>query len=517
MPLSMNWVDALVAMIEGGTLLYKVNMWRLLPVLCRRTNDACKRVLQGMLPYQRGHCINIINTLRLHSRCLDTSVMGSGKTYTACFVAKQLNVDLVVFGPPLTRNGWADAARHIGITDRLEFHSYSEFQRKAKPYLAEITIGDEKRYTATTEWTDRITTRSTLLAFDESHNLKNNTMRTSCAVALSQSVIDAGGKVLLLTATPYDKVEQIVNVARLLVIVRRSPLIMHIPATGQRIMIGMADLIHYCTRLTGEPIRYNEHGSADKLTKTLVTKHIKPRLFVEMKPPPKLYNASVANYFCRVESQNSIELLRDGVNRLHAGISMTQSADPAVRAAALGVITQALQMIEKGKVEIFVRIAYNKLTTDLSSKVIIMLNYIEPLKEIQAHLGWINPLVIYGQTKQADRDAALAKFQSQSLAHRLLITNVNMTSTGINLDDREGDRPRLMLVSPSYKTINLHQAIGRTDRVTTRSEPVSKYIYARDTSTELRLLDSLAKKSAVIRSSLQGRVKFPGDHDVEYE
>lgn len=515
-----DWTTALVALMESSEVfISRRNIARIMSALCKRTRDVVAKLTPGLLPHQRGHVYSLLSTLRTYRRCLDTSVMGAGKTYTTLYVAKKLNKKVVVFGPTMTDVGWQEAVKWSGLSpDDVEFFPYSVCQRKVVPYINCIVDQDRtKHYSANSQWRQKAK-NGVLLVLDESQNLKNKTDRTDCAVALCKAVMNEKNSALLcLSATPFDKVEHTVNLMRVMGVVQAERLATMNIGTRELILEGLLELINYCRYVNPNVlVRYNHYKPAHAIAHSLVVDYIKPKLFHSMVPPPKEHKSDLCNYFANIDEEGRV-LVAEGVASLVKAYGLLSSLNAEQRAIGTGMMSKALETIERGKATTFIRLATAKLMNDLTSKVVIMVNYTEPLEIIKAHLAWARPLIINGPVKQEDRLKALRLFQSKSLTHRLLISNTGITSTGVNLDDRYGDRPRLMLISPSYKTITLHQASGRIDRATTKSRPTVKYVYIAKVATEVRILDTLARKSSCIKSTLKDTVAFPGDHVVEYE
>lgn len=527
-----NRGEALAALIGASSnFLFMGHVYRQMRCICRATSRACQTAFIGLLPHQHRHLINVVNILRTERRCLDTSAMGAGKTYTALHAARFLDKEVVVFGPYLTQMGWKDACEALRFpTGRFSFYPYSAFQSKEKPFIAaHATRGEwvdgvwkvtEFEYSADSEWVMKME-RGAIVVWDESQCLKNKSQRTKHAICLTTVALRLNGAVLCLSATPFDKAEHTVNMLRLLGIIRHPRLAFYNLATRLVEYEGLAELIQYCRNSSARArndIIHMPHGvrGCDKMAHLLTIRYVKPKLFCAMRAPPKRYELDARNYFCNIDDEGAA-IVNDGVRQLRRAMTAMVMADAEARADALGAITKGLRTIECGKARLFVRLAMQHLLTNLESKVIVMLNYTEPLQTVEQHLGWCNPLVIYGPTSKANRAKAIRAFQSRSLVHRVLITNITVTALGINLDDRDGDRPRLLLISPSYMTINLHQACGRIDRATTASQPTAKYVYVKAVQAELKILDALARKSSVIRSTLRYDTMFPGDHARVYE
>ena len=70
---------------------------------------------------------------------------------------------------------------------------------------------------------------------------------------------------------------------------------------------------------------------------------------------------------------------------------------------------------------------------------------------------------------------------------------IQVGSMSISLDDRNGKNPRVSIISPSYSSIELVQALGRIYRSSTKSPCLQKIIYCAGTFEE-RVAKILSKK-----------------------
>ena len=67
------------------------------------------------------------------------------------------------------------------------------------------------------------------------------------------------------------------------------------------------------------------------------------------------------------------------------------------------------------------------------------------------------------------------------------------TKEGINLQDLDGNHPRLTLFSPPYSVIKLKQAFGRVHRENSKSKSIQKIVYAAGTPEE-RVVELMGTK-----------------------
>lgn len=83
---------------------------------------------------------------------------------------------------------------------------------------------------------------------------------------------------------------------------------------------------------------------------------------------------------------------------------------------------------------------------------------------------------IHGGVGKRKQLADMAAFQSGE--KRICIATIESGGTGVNLDDRTGDRPRTMLImSAPFSAVGAVQAAGRVHRLTTKSNSRIKFLF----------------------------------------
>ena len=120
-----------------------------------------------------------------------------------------------------------------------------------------------------------------------------------------------------------------------------------------------------------------------------------------------------------------------------------------------------------------------------------------------------------------NRKPVLDAFQDRSLEHRLLIANTRVGGIGIDLDDKFGDRPRFGFKSENHSAHDDYQAWGRLLRDGSKSIPVCRCVYGDIGTKEMSILNALARKTTVMKMTLQQQVAdgaiFPADYPDEIE
>ena len=125
-----------------------------------------------------------------------------------------------------------------------------------------------------------------------------------------------------------------------------------------------------------------------------------------------------------------------------------------------------------------------------------------------------HPDVINGKVKENERIKILDKFQENNLESWCLIISPGTGSESVSLQDKWGDHPREMLIVPDYFFSRIVQSAGRINRIGQKSNSKTLIVYSKDSYLETKLLDSMVRKSGVLKDLLakDQKVKFPGDY-----
>jgi superfamily II DNA/RNA helicase len=106
-----------------------------------------------------------------------------------------------------------------------------------------------------------------------------------------------------------------------------------------------------------------------------------------------------------------------------------------------------------------------------------------------------------GQTKNKSLQS-MAAFQRGEA--KVVIATVESGGTGINLDDRDGDKPRtLIMMTPPFSAVDNVQAAGRVWRMSTKSNPEIKYLKS-NAEIDAWNHDLIANKMAALNAAVKG-------------
>jgi len=486
-----------------------------------------------LLPHQNMHFVVLRTMLDRYARAIDRSPTGSGKSYIVCALSRHFNLPLCVFAPHSAMGNWKQALNHFGISHsdvnvgslgQANLFSYSWFSSKRHPLI-------DKEFKVKELWLEKCK-EGVFLVFDEGHNLKNLNKRTNNSIALAKELrihikepVPSRNKLLISSATLYDKEENAINFLKLLRIISKPRFVTRLVNKTVRAegLLELCDFEAHCgARIFDYDVKRarSYYGSAAYWKNDVCHRYMRDiickRLSHEMRMPDLQQKCTHQTYVYDIStSQHSIQLMKTGCQQLNRALVMLMKTganrDPTNNISAFGIISKGLQTMEYGKVECYSLLALSILARVKGSKVIIMVNYLRTLYALSEQLQSYNPLVVCGATKMSLRHIAVNKFQTDPEA-RLLICITSVMDTGVDLDDKYGTFPRYLLISPSYRFNELHQAAGRIRRCDTKSEGNVAYVCHVSVPEERTLLLNLKKKGELMKSlndNLEGNM-LPG-------
>lgn len=501
-----------------------------------------------LLEAQVPHVERLLRILSVQAFALDLSMLGSGKTYTATAVAERLNAEeVVVVCPVSVKPKWMRMKRVHGlpVTRIISFCELRSIEGKQPKHgllsRHDLRDRDDDEFRATPAWEKTVREKRTLLIMDEIQHLKNVSSQASSAKALMLPIVQQQqqqtqdgsvvSKALLMSGSPIDKQEQIVTLFRTTGVLRNRALASFNPGTGVRSYAGTYEIRDFCasidyaatTRTLWTPWNLKAYAYA------LFQAALKPHITSGMPAPECKSRIHKVNACYRLDVPDDLEALRRSITNLTEACHYDPSRDtvnfnpPTApnnngnhnnhSLDSMRKVTSAMMSIESAKVTTFVRVARTYLSMFRRLKVVIGVNYNGSITRIRDALHDFSPLVLDGSLSASGRDRVLTRFQSPNSRFRLLIGNISVCSTGIDLDDKHGVYHRLALISPNYSTINLYQMGQRLLRADTQSDSELQFVFGKD-ACEYAILRALARKSSVMRdmSRESAEALYPGEY-----
>ncbi len=460
--------------------------------------------------------------------------MGSGKTYTTTEVAKRLHFNnMVVVCPATIESKWKDMAKYgVNIYKVISYQSLRS-RKGCNPSHGLLNRVDNED--GTTVFTPTQTLKSlcesgTLFVFDEAQNVKNKNDQWYACKAIAYHILGSGGisRFILLSGTPIDKEEHALNIMSMIGFIRHSMLFSYRKEERILRLYGAKELLDYCTfvnkehteqfllkyRFTKDTVRHNCYLLFQQVLKAHITSSM---------PPPKLkVDMDCKNGYFNIEDEEDKIKLTQGIAALHNASAFNEvSGTAAVSADNMGSITKALMKIENAKISTFIRIGLQRLKATQNSKIGIFVHYNESLDKLGEAFKEYNPIILHGKIPKEKRQALIDEYQKPDIKHRVLISNLQVCATGVDLDDKFGDFPRYAYASPNYVILNLQQLIYRFRRSDSKSSAKFRFVYGKGDRKEMSILNALARKSDVMKTTLEYQVEsgitFPGDYEDEVE
>lgn len=525
-----------------------------------------------LLSNQLQHVEQLQKILNRFPFALDFSMLGAGKTFTSTFIAMQRNYKhVVVICPVSVINKWKQMKNYynVPIVNILGYQTlrsvsykqpthgylfrrdYQETMQVPHPWRINEFIENSVQKTdfTVTPAFEKLVQEGLLLIFDEIQNIKNISSQFHAAQALVHAITLKEGSiqkaaeahttfsshVLLLSGSPIDKQEQAIHMFRLLGIMTENRIAQQNIQTGVQDWRGMQEIYSFCEYLNKpelekmSPKKYWEtfNDYCYRLFQQIFKVSCSSSMLAQISSI-KLYKR---NAYYNVDKEGE-QIIQRGLGLLRTAAQWDGSTVHFVGNVtdSFAGVTRSLQIIETGKIQLFVRLAKEELQSNPKKKVVIAVNYTETVKDLLQALHEYTPLVLTGSTSSNQRGTILNLFQDNQSRFRLLICNQGVASTGIDLDDKDGDSPRVAFVSPNYSTITSYQLGHRFQRMDSRSDAYVNFVFAKrfgktkeqcQDIIELKVLDALSRKSQVMKETTDYQLKagiiFPGDHEEFFE
>lgn len=490
-------------------------------------------------PHQKPWAEKVEKILLGYHGYVDTSNLGSGKTFIGLHIAKKFNMPILVICTVSVVSVWEKACLEYGVKmiDVITYQSLRSISGKQPKHglLKRIDtyteVGNVHHVSfITTELYDTIYNNGVLVICDEFMNIKNNSDQYKACAALIHPIILTGGRSRfgLLSGSPIDKEEQAVNMLKLIGYIRSAKLYDTDRDTKIFKLVGAQELINACNEIDPEatnrvlseipPIKKN----INKMVYTLYVEVIKKVISGGMASPSNAQSVFDAKNGFYNMTQDRAKELKAAINDLASAVNFDEdTGTAAVTGNNLGRITLALMAIEKAKIDDFARIATNTLEADPKNKVIVCVNYTNSLEQIKNIMILYEPLILNGSVPGPKRSGIVDLFNNDP-NHRLLIMNTAV-APGLSMHDVVGNSPRFMYISPSYKMLDIYQASGRIHRDGSLSDATVRIFYGNldNSKLETQILDAMARKTAVTKGVLDDAVKnqivLPGDYQREVE
>jgi hypothetical protein len=443
----------------------------------------------NLLDYQVPHVKNLVDSLHLNGYAADLSDTGTGKTYSAGGVAREMNCPIFVICPKPVVPAWKEVLGLFGIEkpiirnyesltrgNRKSYYTTwkkEEVTRKGKTFTEEVLrFNKGERVKA-----------NTLFIFDEVHRCKATDSINS---ELLMSCRDQGFKVLKVSASAATnpvEMKAFGYISRL-----------HNYKDGNDFKRGFA--AQYGAQWTGKfgQMMFDPTSEEAMSGMYMLNKY----LYKTQKCASRIRIKDLGNKFPKNKTMaHALDCGKnatDKINRAHDimeyELAMLEEDCGRYSDHIFSIMMRYRRTSELLKVPTFVD-AVEEHVRDGKS-VALFLNFDDSIeaciKRLEKKYGTKKSINEYGKIKiGAIRGGQSAKQREeirkgfQDDEYRIVVCNIAAGGTGIGLHDLKGDHGRVSLISPNFSAVQLLQALGRVWRAGSKTPSQQYIIYAAGT------------------------------------
>jgi len=413
-----------------------------------------------LLPPQREHAVSLLNSLYINGVACDQSETGTGKTYVAAWLAKNLNSPVVIVCPKVVIPSWTKVLSYFGI----KAHCLINYEKLIRGNTEHLSFKDGKD-TGPSDYTINFP-KNSLVILDEVHKCKSATSKNSDF--LIKLKMD-GYKSLLLSATAAT-----------------NPLEMK--AFGFATTLhNLVSYRHFITSSGAYAGRYGGFQIDLQSQKTIeAMSNIHNTLFnlykVSSRMTRKMFDKIFPDNHVMAECFN-MGTNTDKINRVYEQMEAEMAAleESSINYSQhhFAIMTKARRMAELLKVPTMVEMIEDWYDEGISP--VVFVNFTDTVEAIEKQLAKNRKFdgkiarIVGGQSDKV-RQKDIEDFQSDT--KRIMIANLAAGNAGVSLHDLIGNHPRGSIISPSYSAINLLQALGRIHRAEGKTTCIQKVMFA---------------------------------------
>lgn len=423
----------------------------------------------GLLEPQFKHVQKLVDSLYLNGFAVDMSETGTGKTYAAAAVIRELNRPFAVICPKSVIHQWNNILSAFKLKANTVIN-YEKLGRGNTKYMKWKKLQDP-----TNPWNENAKREvpefkfdpNTLIVLDEGHKCKgNDTSNSWMMIALKMQ----GYKVLVSSAT-----------------VATSPLEMK--AFG--FMTNLHKLYNFrdFCRMHGAELmaRYGAmtfnlaskdgHAAMLKLNNYLFNeKACAARMTVEDFGKEFPESHIVAEAYDLGSNESKIQAVYDD---MEAELAKLEEKAENYSEHIFAVMMEARRKAELCKVPLFVDMVEDLF--DEGKSVVLFLNFTDSVDAVVKRLEKMPKFkdtigYIVGGQNDKKRVQDIEDFQSDK--KRVMVVNIAAGGTGVSLHDLNGKFPRASIISPNWSAYNMRQALGRVWRLEGKTKSYQRIVYA---------------------------------------
>ena len=416
-----------------------------------------------LLPPQREHAVSLLNSLYINGVACDQSETGTGKTYVAAWLAKNLNSPVVIVCPKVVIPSWTKVLSYFGI----KAHCLINYEKLMRGNTEHLNFKDGKD-NGPSDYVINFP-KNSLVILDEVHKCKSATSKNSDF--LIKLKMD-GYKSLLLSATSAT-----------------NPLEMK--AFG--FATTLHNLVSYRQFITSSGAYAGRYGGFQIDLQSQKTVEAMSNIHNTLFNLYKVSSRMTRKMFDKIFPDNHVMAdcfdmgtNTDKINRVYLQMEAEMAAleESSINYSQhhFAIMTKARRMAELLKVPTMVEMIEDWYDEGISP--VVFVNFTDTVEAIEKQLAKNSKFngkiarIVGGQSDKV-RQNDIELFQSD--VKRIMIANLAAGNAGVSLHDLNGNFARGSIISPSYSAINLLQALGRIHRAEGKTTCIQKVMFAAGT------------------------------------
>lgn len=406
----------------------------------------------GLIGPQGRHTQDMIDSLYLNGFAVDQSEVGTGKTYCAAVISREMGRPLFVISPKSVIPSWKKVLDiyHVKPTELINYEligrgntkwmKWKDVQDPMEPW------NDEQKISLP----DFRIPKNCLVVLDEGHRCKGRETTNSWMLI---SLVLQGYNVLYISGTTAS-----------------SPLEMKAFGflTQLHALYNFNDFcsVHGATWM-GKFGTMLWDAASEEARKTML--ELNKYLFHQRRCSSRMTRDDFGNLF--PESQIIAEAYDLGPNStviqgvyetMELELAQLDESSENYSSHIFAIMMKARRKAEMCKVPLFCEMIMDRF--DEGKSVAVFVNFTDTVKAITNRLGKNKKFksmiahVVGGQGDE-EREKEIEAFQSNE--KRVIVCNIAAGGVGINLHDIHGTHPRVSLISPTWSCQALNQSTGR--------------------------------------------------------
>lgn len=450
----------------------------------------------SLLDPQRNHAVKLLNSLYMNGIAFDSSQTGTGKTYVASWIAKQMNIPIVVICPKVAIKTWNTVLNIFGIKAEVIIN-YEKLTRGNTKYYTY----DEKEYFKGKNARSWYMSRGlnvnfpvgSLVIFDEVHKCKGlKSLNSELLVACK----NFNFKMLKLSASAATLVTEMKAFGYATNLHQGYNFSSWAQRNGANTNNFGALVIDDVNRATEgmrniHNILNNVYNCASRMTVDM---------FGSIFPDNKL----IANCF-DLGAANT-KKFNDLTDQMQYELAALDERSKTYKEHVFSIMMRFRRHSELLKVPTMVE--WIEECYKEGASPVVFINFQDTMDAIEKRLGdSYKHLIgkICGNQTDKQRNSDIEAFQNDT--KRIMLVNIQAGNSSVSLHDLNGNYPRRSLINPSWSAINTLQALGRIFRAEGKTKCIQNFMFALGTIEE-RMAERIQQKLTNIELLNDGDVQL---------